>query len=231
MSIDPANAASDMKTARIRRSSATSTLLAAIALVTVVAADQITKNWAIRRLLDGPEDGPGPFRFRLMANRGAFMGLALPSWLLIGVVVVVIVMAARALARGTPRRAGLGWGLLAGGAIGNLLDRVQHRPRFPDHAVVDWIASSLLPTFNIADVAIVAGLLLLSVTSKDADGSQPMPAPATLPSPPNRTPSPSGRRVPPTHRTRTRRATGASILQRQSGDPTTSAVEDRHCGQ
>lgn len=198
--------ANDMTAARIGRSSPISSLLAAIALVVVIAVDQITKSMAIQRLLDGPEDGPGPFRFRLMANRGAFMGLALPSWLLTGVVAIIIVMAARSLAQGTPRRAGLGWGLLVGGAIGNLLDRVQHRPRFPDHAVVDWIASSLLPTFNIADVAIVVGLLLLTAKGAGFDRSQSAPTPPTSPRAPDEAPI----RTPPS-RTQTRRPTNTLV--------------------
>jgi signal peptidase II len=58
-------------------------------------------------------------------------------------------------------RGGSGWlvwlpaALLIGGALGNLADRVR------DGAVTDFISLPLWPTFNLADLAIVAGVLLL----------------------------------------------------------------------
>ena len=58
-------------------------------------------------------------------------------------------------------RGGGGWGvwlpaaLLLGGALGNLADRVR------DGAVIDFIDLPLWPTFNLADVAITLGVLLL----------------------------------------------------------------------
>ena len=48
--------------------------------------------------------------------------------------------------------------VMLGGAAGNLVDRLRF-----DGAVLDFIASSWWPTFNVADVAIVAGTLLLVV--------------------------------------------------------------------
>ena len=128
----------------------------------VFAADQISKNLAVGALLDGPVDGPGPFWFRLVANRGVLMGFPLPGWILVAAVGGVLTMAVHSLREAASRTSAAGWGLVVGGAFGNLTDRVQHRPRFPDHAVVDWIASSTLPTFNLADVAILAGVILLA---------------------------------------------------------------------
>ena len=141
-------------------------VMAAAVVLMVVIADQASKNLAVGALFDGPAEGPGPLWFRLVANRGALMGFPLPGWLLIGAVVAVVAMAVRSLLEPGSRLAALGWGLVVGGALGNLADRVLHRPRFPDHAVVDWIASSVLPTFNLADVAIVAGLVTLAASSK-----------------------------------------------------------------
>ena len=137
------------------------------ALVTaaVVVADQLSKTFAITQLSDGPAEAPGPFWFRLVANRGALMGLPLPSWFLLAGTVVVLTMALSAFTNNAPRHTIVGWGLIVGGATGNLADRFQHRPRFPDHAVVDWVASTSLPTFNLADVAIVAGLALVMLTT------------------------------------------------------------------
>lgn len=74
-------------------------------------------------------------------------------------------MAGSALAKAAPRPILLGWALMVGGAAGNLIDRLVHRPRFPDHAVADWITSTSLPTFNLADAAIVVGLAFVTLTA------------------------------------------------------------------
>ncbi|MFV1999403.1 MAG: signal peptidase II, partial [Acidimicrobiia bacterium] len=50
--------------------------------------------------------------------------------------------------------------LLAGGALGNLVDRFQDRHFFPSGAVVDWISAGRI-TFNLADVFLIAGVILL----------------------------------------------------------------------
>lgn len=145
-------------------------LLAVAVVLAVVIADQVSKNVAVGALLDGPVEGPGPVRFWLVANRGALMGLPLPGWLLIAGVVAVVVAAIRSLFERGSGLAALGWGLVVGGAFGNLTDRFLHRPRFPDHAVVDWIASSALPTFNLADVSIVVGVIALASSSNRHEG-------------------------------------------------------------
>lgn len=150
----------------------TATIAMAAITATVATVDQISKTLAVTRLMTGPADGPGPFWFRLVANRGALMGFPLPTWLLFGAAFAVVVMAVSAATRGAPSHTILGWGLIVGGATGNVVDRFQHRPRFPDHAVVDWIASTSLPTFNLADVAIVAGLALITLA---ATSTSPQP--------------------------------------------------------
>jgi len=129
-----------------------------------LAADQISKGIALSRLLDGPAEFPGPIWFDLVANRGALMGFPLPIWAMVGVAAAVVALAVTNLRTATTRSA-LGFGLLVGGALGNLVDRFQHRDRFPDHAVVDWIASARLPTFNLADVAIITGIVVVVLTA------------------------------------------------------------------
>lgn len=69
------------------------------------------------------------------------------------VLAMAVVMAARL---GRPgRRAMAGLGLAAGGAAGNLVDRLR------TGAVVDFIDVSIFPVFNVADVAIIGGVALL----------------------------------------------------------------------
>jgi signal peptidase II len=61
----------------------------------------------------------------------------------------------------------LGVGLLVGGALGNLADRVRIG------AVIDWVDLPLWPTFNLADAAIVFGVLCLVLIPDEpaADGA------------------------------------------------------------
>lgn len=143
-------------------------LLGASLMFAVLIADQATKTLAVSRLQHEAVTAPGPFEFELVANSGAFLGLPVPTWLLVGIALIISVTAVQALTVKSPSgQVILGYGLLIGGAFGNLLDRIQDRPNFPRHAVVDWIATDAIPTFNLADVAIFLGVLvLLSPTRK-----------------------------------------------------------------
>jgi signal peptidase II len=53
----------------------------------------------------------------------------------------------------------LGVGLLAGGALGNLVDRLS------DGGVTDFIDPPLWPAFNVADIAITAGVVVIALTA------------------------------------------------------------------
>jgi signal peptidase II len=92
--------------------------------------------------------------------------------LIAAVVVVVIVRAAR-------RLFSTGWavalGLVLGGAVGNLVDRVFRDPGFLRGGVVDFIQVGWWPIFNIADSAIVCGGVLgalLAFRGVDFDGGR-----------------------------------------------------------
>ena len=100
----------------------------------------------------------GPLDLTLSHNRGVAFGLASGG----GGLLVALTMAALAfvayLFSRDPTRWGM-WvavGLLAGGAIGNLADRIR------DGAVVDYVDFLSWPPFNLADVSITAGVLLLA---------------------------------------------------------------------
>ncbi len=99
------------------------------------------------------------FRLTEVRNRGVAFGLLGDG----GTAVLVITVAALVLVVGyfafDPTRRGL-WvpvGLLAGGALGNLVDRVRA------DAVVDFIDPPMWPAFNVADIAIVAGIVALFI--------------------------------------------------------------------
>ncbi len=136
-------------------------LLVAV-VAAVVVTDQMTKSLALSRLQDGPVHLFWTLRLNLSFNSGvAFsQGRGLTPFITAAVVVLVAGLALLSRkVRGVP--ATLAVGLLLGGACGNLADRVL---RGHGGAVVDFIDLQWWPVFNVADVAITAGALLLVLT-------------------------------------------------------------------
>jgi signal peptidase II len=133
----------------------------------VVAADQAAKAAVEAHLVPGQEvEVLGPVGLTLSHNRGVAFGIAGGA----GATVVLLTLAALALvgiafARNSTRP--LVWpavGLLAGGALGNLADRVRAG------AVTDYVAVGAWPPFNLADAAITIGVVLLALAFlKEAD--------------------------------------------------------------
>lgn len=136
--------------------------VAVAVVVAVVAADQLTKWWAVSRLSDGSIHVIGTLDFQLSRNTGASFSLFQgKAFVLVPVAVILVavllVMAGRAPSAG---RAAI-LGLILGGALGNLADRFFR----DDHgAVVDFVALHFWPTFNVADASIVVGCILLLVS-------------------------------------------------------------------
>jgi signal peptidase II len=125
----------------------------------VVAVDQGTKALATSLVDRGERVEVLPFlAFENVRNKGVAFGLGDDiSAVVVGVTVVVLLGLLVFLAS----RSRTGWpiwlpaALLIGGALGNLADRIR------DDAVIDFIDLPLWPTFNLADVSIVVGVLLL----------------------------------------------------------------------
>ena len=140
-------------------------VLAGAVSVAVVVADQITKAVAVSRWERQPVD-LGLLRLTVHRNPGGAFNL-LPDlwWLFVGAVVVVTVMAGRALLGGTVPAMGIAIGLLLGGAWGNVIDRLLRYPGFPNGRVVDFVDFKVWPVFNLADSAIVIGVGLLILVS------------------------------------------------------------------
>ncbi|WP_428846963.1 signal peptidase II [Rhizohabitans arisaemae] len=140
-------------------------VLAAVA-VTAYLLDLVTKIITVR-LLEGREPIEllgGLLTLRVIRNPGAAFsigtGLTLVLSLIAIGVVIAIVRTARRL-RSTPWAISLG--LLLGGALGNLTDRIFRAPGPLEGHVVDWIELPNWPVFNVADSAIVCGGILAVV--------------------------------------------------------------------
>ncbi len=152
-------------------------LLAAIAVV-VLALDVATKVWVVAEL-EGRrtiELLGGELTLRVSRNTGAAFSFAEGATLLFTTVAVVVSVA---IIRISGRLRSAGWalslGLLLGGAVGNLVDRLLRSPGPGRGAVVDFIAFDWFPSFNVADSGIVVGGLLavlLSFRGIEVDGTR-----------------------------------------------------------
>ncbi len=129
----------------------------------VSACDYLSKNWIRQNFALGESrDILGSFlRFTHWSNSGASFGIlqgAAPYLAIIsvGCVILAILVYPKLKKGGTVGVISLG--LIAGGALGNLLDRVQFG------SVTDFISLKYFsPVFNVADFAIVSGAILMAV--------------------------------------------------------------------
>ncbi|MEN8113412.1 MAG: signal peptidase II [Actinomycetota bacterium] len=138
-------------------------LLAGVVAVAVLIADQVTKIWALDALADGETVViDGFLNLRLVFNTGASFSLFAKGGAIIGLVVIgVVIMVFLALREAGHRLDAIALGLVLGGAIGNLADRLFRGDGFLDGAVVDFINVPWFATFNVADIAINVGVGLL----------------------------------------------------------------------
>lgn len=144
----------------------------------VVLVDQATKAVALQ-YLDGGRSVVlvGEFlKLRLLFNAGAAFSLATGmTWLLTVIAVVVVAVVVRVARRLGSRGWAVALGLLLGGAVGNLIDRLTRAPGFGRGHVIDFIAYGDWFVGNVADIAIVAAaalIVLLGLLGIGVDGSR-----------------------------------------------------------
>lgn len=142
-----------------------------IIIVGVIATDQVTKGWIVQafHLYDSQEVIPGLFNLVYVQNTGAafsFLADAEGPWrhyffLGIGIVALIGLTIAHYNLKKDHRLYSVALALIAGGAAGNLVDRVRLG------AVVDfldfYIGSYHWPAFNVADSAICVGAALFLI--------------------------------------------------------------------
>lgn len=140
--------------------------LLCIAVAFVV--DQATKALALAfaPLLAARVEVLPVFNLVLVHNRGVSFGMfggVVPWWGLTIIGLAIVGLLAYWLWQAHDRVSAAGCGLVIGGALGNLLDRVRHK------AVTDFldfhIAGYHWPAFNMADVAVVGGVGLMLLDS------------------------------------------------------------------
>lgn len=148
-----------------------------LALV-VVAVDQATKAWALSALTEG-ERTPllgDLLGLTLVFNPGAALSIATGmTWILTLAALAVTVVVLKVSARLGSRTWTVALGLLLGGAVGNLIDRIVREPGLARGEVVDFIAYADWFVGNVADIAIVAAaglMVLLGMRGIALDGTR-----------------------------------------------------------
>lgn len=132
-------------------------LIEIAAAVSVIAADQASKAFVLSRSWAAASNAGFLSVRKVMMQRGPLMfyftpGTHIGLWIA-SIALVAVLVRAGMIAENAVNAAAIGAAL--GGAAGNIADRLRHG------AIVDFIAIGRLPLFNLADVAIVAGVGLL----------------------------------------------------------------------
>jgi signal peptidase II len=138
----------------------------------VLGLDQATKAWARSAVERGTREDLLPLVDLVhVRNDGVAFGLgAGATWPVVAVVGVALLALLAYFARhaGQPAQ-WLPMGLLLGGAVGNVVDRVR------DGAVTDFVKLPAWPAFNLADVAITVGVVLLLLLAWHHDAADDRP--------------------------------------------------------
>ena len=127
----------------------------------IYSIDRATK-WVVELRLSGrpPVDViPGVVRLRFTTNTGGAFGLfGGQAWLFFGATAVVCAVIVVVSASLQSRVVAVGLGLILGGALGNLTDRIVRGPR----GVIDFIDFRVWPVFNAADSCVTVGACCLA---------------------------------------------------------------------
>lgn len=131
----------------------------------VVVADLLTKRHASNNFVsDRVEVIPGFLELTYTENPGAAFSLFQNAGAVIGVIAIAIAaFILGALRAPRPQMEVIALGLVLGGALGNVIDRIARGDGLLDGKVIDWIDLWWIPTFNIADASVTIAVALLLI--------------------------------------------------------------------
>ncbi len=148
---------------------------AGVALAVVVATvgvvlDLVTKRLSAIHFVDRPiEIIPGVLTFTYGENPGAAFSMFQDGGTLLGVAALVAVgVILWSVRQPRPTLEVVGLGLIMGGAVGNLVDRIARGEGLLDGHVIDWIQFPNFPVFNLADSGITVGVVLMIIAAWQA---------------------------------------------------------------
>ncbi len=134
-------------------------LLTAVIIPVVLAVDQLTKRWAVSNLVAGqPQHVIWTLQWNITRNSGMAFSQAQGIGPLIGIAAMLVVLWLAWTSRNlTSLVTAIAAGLIAGGALGNLVDRLFRGEQVLRGSVIDFIDFQWFPIFNVADMAIDIG--------------------------------------------------------------------------
>jgi signal peptidase II len=139
--------------------------------------DRLTKVWVERTLAGEPplEVVPGVLALNYTTNSGGAFGLGRSApWLFAAASILVVTAIVAVSFRQSRLPVAIALGLILGGALGNLTDRAVNGSGLSGH-VTDFIDFQVWPVFNLADTAIVAGAVLLALSTAGRDEPEGTP--------------------------------------------------------
>lgn len=146
-------------------------LIPSLILIVVAMADQLSKMWAVSGLVEGEtyQVIGSFFQLKLIYNEGGAMGTNFggPAFYLISAIAILIMVFYFIYANRSQKFIAQTMALIAGGAVGNIIDRIQSG-RVVDFLDFDFFDFNMFGrtierwwTFNIADAAITIGIIIL----------------------------------------------------------------------
>jgi signal peptidase II len=136
----------------------------------VLTLDIVTKRWAVKTLSIAPSELLGGLiPLRLAYNRGAAFGISLgndPRWFFIPITVIALLLLFYLLVQARDRDLlrVFSVSLVVSGAFGNLINRVFEPMGVIDFIGPIWIGFTNWPIFNVADMAISTGAVILAIS-------------------------------------------------------------------
>lgn len=149
-----------------------------IIIVLGIVLDRITKLWAIRRLLGGRDICivKDFLSFSYLENTGAAFGVfrnRLAFLIIITSIVLLLIIGYLIKVKPSSKVFRLSLTLIVSGAIGNLIDRIQYN-YVVDFILVHYKNKYYFPVFNVADILVSCGAVLLAIyiIKEDENGKE-----------------------------------------------------------
>lgn len=141
-------------------------VLTGLVSLAVLGLDLLTKRWAAMTFATEPQPILDPvLTFTYTENAGSAFNLIEGGPILGLAAVVAVGIVIGAVWSPRPTVEVVGFALIGGGALGNLVDRLARGDGVLDGRVIDWIRFPNFPVFNIADSALTVGVVLLLVAA------------------------------------------------------------------
>lgn len=140
-------------------------VVAASIAAAVLVVDLVTKRMAAVAFVDGRVTLiPGVLSLTYTENPGAAFSLFQDAGPALGGAAIMVSLGILFILRNPrPMMEVTALGLVLGGALGNLMDRIFRGRGLLDGKVIDWISLWPIPTFNVADAAVTSAVALLLI--------------------------------------------------------------------